>query len=208
MSRAASARLPTVGSLSSTTIASPLGPLRLIGDGHALHGLYTKPGPESKPGAAAHEPADELFAEVRAQLDAYFAGHRTAFDVPLVLSGTPFQRRVWGALREIPYGTTISYGELARRVGQPSAARAVGLANGRNPVSVIVPCHRVIGTDGTLTGYGGGLDRKRRLLELEAAVLGQRARTGLPDGARTAPSVREVRHPDGMGPPSAPRPCA
>ena len=100
----------------------------------------------------------------------YFAGERTSFDVPLVLDGAPFQRRVWRALQDVPYGETISYGELARRIGPPSAARAVGLANGRNPISVIVPCHRVIGADGSLTGYGGGLDRKRLLLDLEASA--------------------------------------
>jgi methylated-DNA-[protein]-cysteine S-methyltransferase len=102
------------------------------------------------------------------QLDEYFAGTRTDFDLPLSLHGTDFQRRVWLELTRIPYGETISYGELARRIGRPNAMRAVGLANGRNPVSIIVPCHRVIGADGSLTGYGGGLDRKRLLLGLES----------------------------------------
>ncbi len=101
------------------------------------------------------------------QLDEYFAGERTEFDVTLRLEGTEFQRRVWAGLLEIPYGETISYGELATRIGQPTASRAVGLANGRNPVGIIVPCHRVIGSTGALTGYGGGLDRKRALLDLE-----------------------------------------
>jgi methylated-DNA-[protein]-cysteine S-methyltransferase len=111
--------------------------------------------------------ADEPFAEVRRQLAEYFDGERDEFDVPLEMTGTHFQRRVWRALRQIPYGETTTYGELARRVGRPSASRAVGLANGRNPIAVIVPCHRVIGSDGSLTGYGGGLERKRLLLELE-----------------------------------------
>ena len=108
------------------------------------------------------------FASVQRQLSEYFEGRRDTFDVPLVMDGSPFERSVWRALQEIPYGETVSYGEIARRVGQPSAARAVGLANGRNPIAVIVPCHRVIGADGTLTGYGGGLERKRVLLELES----------------------------------------
>jgi len=112
---------------------------------------------------------DDAFAAVRTQLDEYFAGTRTAFDVPLRLEGTGFQRAVWAQLCAIPYGTTISYGELARRVGNPKASRAVGLANGRNPIAVIVPCHRVIAGDGSLGGYGGGLDRKTALLDLEGA---------------------------------------
>jgi methylated-DNA-[protein]-cysteine S-methyltransferase len=123
----------------------------------------------------AHPPADRDewerddggFPKVVDQLDAYFAGDLTDFDVTLRLEGTEFQRRVWAGLLEIPYGETISYGELATRIGQPTASRAVGLANGRNPVSIIVPCHRVIGSTGALTGYGGGLDRKRTLLDLE-----------------------------------------
>jgi methylated-DNA-[protein]-cysteine S-methyltransferase len=146
----------------------PIGELLLVGDGHALRGLFMQ---EGRTAASVHpewRPADEPFADVRRQLSEYFDGERAAFDVPLVISGTPFQRRVWQALRQIPYGETTTYGELARRVGRPSASRAVGLANGRNPIAVIVPCHRVIGSDGSLTGYGGGLERKRLLLELEA----------------------------------------
>ena len=104
---------------------------------------------------------------MKRQLEEYFAGERTTFDVPLAPEGAPFEREVWRALEEIPYGETVSYGEIARRVGQPTAARAVGTANGRNPIAVIVPCHRVIGANGSLTGYGGGLERKRLLLELE-----------------------------------------
>src|SRR5205085_10571542 len=117
-------------------------------------------------------PDDPPFAAAIAQLRAYFRGESTAFDVPLELRGTPFQRRVWASLCTIPYGETVTYGALAQRLGTPSAARAVGLANGRNPVGIIVPCHRVVGSDGSLTGYGGGLDRKRRLLEFERTAEG------------------------------------
>jgi len=117
------------------------------------------------PGRARRD--DAAFADVCAQLDEYFAGTRTGFEVPMLLEGTEFQQAVWAQLCAIPYGSTISYGELARRVGNPKASRAVGLANGRNPIAVIVPCHRVIAGDGSLGGYGGGLDRKTALLDLE-----------------------------------------
>lgn len=150
-----------------TTIDSPIGELLLLGDGHALRGLYMQGGRKPITIAPSWEPSTTHFADVQAQLRAYFAGQRVTFDVPLAMDGAPFERRVWRALQDIPYGETISYGELARRLGQPSAARAVGLANGRNPIAVIVPCHRVIGANGTLTGYGGGLERKRLLLDLE-----------------------------------------
>lgn len=111
-----------------------------------------------------------MFADVRDQLDQYFAGERREFDIQLDLVGNSFELSVWDALLRIPYGETPSYGEIARRIGAPSGARAVGLANGRNPVAIIVPCHRVIGADGSLTGYGGGLERKRFLLDFEAGV--------------------------------------
>lgn len=150
-----------------TTIDSPIGELLLLGDGNTLHGLFMQGGRRPMRVAADWQRDAAPFADVTAQLREYFAGERTAFDVPLQLDGTPFERTVWSALQEIPYGETASYGEIARRVGQPTAARAVGLANGRNPISVIVPCHRVIGANGSLTGYGGGLERKRTLLELE-----------------------------------------
>jgi methylated-DNA-[protein]-cysteine S-methyltransferase len=153
--------------LQYTTIDSPIGELLLLGDGHALRGLYMQEGRKPIRIAPGWEPSTAPFADVRAQLDEYFVGRRTTFDIPFVMDGAPFERQVWRALEDIPYGETVSYGEIARRVGQPSAARAVGLANGRNPIAVIVPCHRVIGADGTLTGYGGGLERKRLLLELE-----------------------------------------
>jgi methylated-DNA-[protein]-cysteine S-methyltransferase len=153
-----------------TTVESPIGELTLTGDGQALTGLYMehhRHRPPLDPGAV-RDPAP--FAEARWQLAQYFAGERTAFDLPLAPVGTPFQREVWDALVAIPYGQTISYGELARRVGRPAASRAVGLANGRNPISIVVPCHRVIGASGSLTGYGGGIDRKRFLLALETGV--------------------------------------
>lgn len=151
-----------------TTITSPIGRLLLVGDERTLRGLYMLDGP--RPPALDPGWTEDAgpFAAVTTQLHEYFAGERTDFDVDVELVGTPFQRRVWSALRRIPYGQTISYGELALRIDQPSAVRAVGLANGRNPVSVIVPCHRVIGANGTLTGYGGGVERKRLLLDLEA----------------------------------------
>jgi methylated-DNA-[protein]-cysteine S-methyltransferase len=153
-----------------STLDSPIGTLLLVGDGRALHGLYMQEGRTAAVVRADWQEADEPFAAARDQLDEYFTGQRTSFDLPLALHGTPFQRRVWHALQEIPYGETISYGELARRIAVPSASRAVGVANRHNPVAVIVPCHRVIGADGSLTGFGGGLERKRVLLELEAGL--------------------------------------
>jgi methylated-DNA-[protein]-cysteine S-methyltransferase len=150
------------------TIESPIGELLLVGDDEALRGLYMQEG--RKPGMALpgwrREPG--AFAAVETQLNEYFAGRRTSFDLPLEPAGTSFQLRVWRELLEIGYGETVSYGELARRIGRPAAARAVGAANGSNPISVIVPCHRLVGADGALTGYGGGVDRKRQLLDLEA----------------------------------------
>lgn len=160
----------TADTLLYTTIDSPIGELLLLGDGHALHGLYMQQGRRPIVKSPDWKPAAGAFADLGEQLRAYFAGRRTSFDIPLVLAGSPFQRRVWRALQEIDYGETISYGELARRIGDPSASRAVGMANGRNPIAVIVPCHRVIGANGTLTGYGGGIERKRLLLDLEASA--------------------------------------
>jgi methylated-DNA-[protein]-cysteine S-methyltransferase len=154
--------------VSYTTLASPIGELLLLlGDGGALRGLYMQDGRRPMRIDSRWQADAKPFATAISQLGEYFDGRRTSFDLPLLMHGTAFERSVWSALREIPYGETTSYGEIARRLGQPSAARAVGLANGRNPISVIVPCHRVIGADGSLTGYGGGLERKRALLELE-----------------------------------------
>lgn len=159
---------PESSSLFYTSMDSPIGELLLLGDGHALHGLYMQDGRKPVGIAPRWKRSAAPFADVQAQLREYFAGERVAFDASLAMNGTPFEQRVWRALTDIPYGETVSYGEIATRVGQPSAARAVGLANGRNPIAVIVPCHRVIGANGTLTGYGGGLERKRLLLELES----------------------------------------
>jgi methylated-DNA-[protein]-cysteine S-methyltransferase len=149
---------------------SPVGPLTLVATDGALSGLYMemqRHRPAAETFGAPGDPGDEPFATTAEQITAYFAGELTEFDLPLRLHGTPFQQRVWAALQEIPYGRTVTYGELAAEIGSPSASRAVGLANGRNPVGVIVPCHRVVGSTGSLTGYGGGLDRKRYLLDFE-----------------------------------------
>jgi methylated-DNA-[protein]-cysteine S-methyltransferase len=145
------------------TIDSPLGDLLLAGDGRALTALHM----DGVPGTGwRRDPRP--FRAAAEQLRAYFAGELREFDLPLAPHGSAFQRRVWSALREIPYGRTATYAELAAAVGRPGAARAVGAANGRNPIAVVIPCHRVIGSGGALTGYGGGLARKRLLLDLEA----------------------------------------
>ena len=154
-----------------TTIPSPLGELLLLGDGRSLTGLHMRAGRRPISIDPRWRYCEEPFEQVCGQLSEYFDGRRCRFELELELSGSPFERRVWDALREIPYGETVSYGEIARAIGRPDASRAVGLANGRNPIAVIVPCHRVIGADGSLTGYGGGLERKRLLLDLEAGVL-------------------------------------
>jgi methylated-DNA-[protein]-cysteine S-methyltransferase len=148
------------------TVDSPVGPLTLAGEDRRLMHLRMVD-QTYEPSHDGWEPDDEAFPEAVEQLEAYFAGDRTEFDLELDLVGTGFQRRVWTALLTIPYGETRSYGEIARQIGAPGAFRAVGLANGHNPIGIIVPCHRVIGSNGSLTGYGGGLDRKRALLELE-----------------------------------------
>ena len=149
-------------------VDSPLGPLTLVARDGALAGLYMTDHRHQPPLTGARD--DSVLPEVREQLAAYFARELTQFDVPLAVTGTEFQRRVWDALTEIPYGETWSYAKLAAHVGNPRAVRAVGLANGRNPVSIVVPCHRVVGSDGSLTGYGGGVERKRHLLDLERAL--------------------------------------
>ncbi|OMC10276.1 cysteine methyltransferase [Mycolicibacter heraklionensis] len=147
-------------------IDSPIGPLTLAGrDGKLSHLLMLDH--SHAPSRVGWIRDDTAFPEVVEQLAAYFAGELTEFDVTLEMAGTEFQRRVWTALLTIPYGQTRSYGQLASQIGAPTASRAVGLANGRNPISIIVPCHRVIGSNGSLTGYGGGIDRKRTLLDLE-----------------------------------------
>ncbi|MFE3638848.1 methylated-DNA--[protein]-cysteine S-methyltransferase [Streptomyces sp. NPDC059168] len=150
-----------------TVVDSPYGPLTLVAEDGVLCGLYMVGQRHRPPQEAFGAPDDTPFAEAGEQLAAYFAGELKEFTLELRLSGTLFQRDVWDGLTRIPYGETRSYGELATELGNPKASRAVGLANGRNPIGIIVPCHRVIGAAGDLTGYGGGLDRKRRLLDFE-----------------------------------------
>lgn len=159
-------------------VDSPLGELTLVSDGACVTGVYmavhkhtdrTGWGPRT---SLTDHATPAVLVEAAGQLSAYFAGERTAFDLPLAPRGTDFQQRVWAALLAIPYGETTSYGELATDLGNPGASRAVGLANGRNPISIIVPCHRVVGATGQLTGYGGGIERKRTLLALEERVSG------------------------------------
>jgi len=152
-----------------TFFDSPVGPLLLMSDGRALTALFMND--PTVPEGSTRDDEVAPFPLVKAQLAEYFAGERTEFDVPLALKGTTFQRVVWAHLRDIPYGATISYGELARRINEPKASRAVGAANGKNPISIIVPCHRVIGASGKLTGYGGGLPNKKILLDLETRTL-------------------------------------
>ncbi|MDX1932145.1 MAG: methylated-DNA--[protein]-cysteine S-methyltransferase [Capsulimonadales bacterium] len=149
---------------------SPIGRLLLTADEEALTGLYMNDSATALRTAPDAVERDDhpILAEARRQIAEYFTGSRRTFDLPLRTEGTPFQRRVWEELKAIPYGETISYGELARRIGDPNASRAVGMANGRNPISIIVPCHRVIGANQRLTGYGGGLERKATLLTLES----------------------------------------
>jgi methylated-DNA-[protein]-cysteine S-methyltransferase len=153
--------------ITTTTMESPVGTLTLTAVDGRLTRLHMDGQRHAPATSAEWERDDAGLAGIVEQLEAYFAGSREDFDVPLDLQGTDFQRSVWAGLLEIPYGETMSYGELARRVGRPGASRAVGLANGRNPVAIIVPCHRVIGANGTMTGYGGGLDRKVWLLDHE-----------------------------------------
>jgi methylated-DNA-[protein]-cysteine S-methyltransferase len=161
-----------------TVVDSPTGPLTLVAEDGVLTGLYMD--------RQRHRPHEETFGAPDAtpfdavieQLTEYFDGARRDFDLPLVMHGTDFQRTVWRALCTVPYGETVSYGQLADRIGRPTASRAVGLANGKNPISIIVPCHRVVGSTGDLTGYGGGLDRKRQLLALETGAATQLTLSG------------------------------
>jgi len=146
---------------------TPLGTVLLVGRDSAIAGLYFKHFPLCPVPEPSWQRNECHFAPVRRQLDEYFDGRRTTFALPLQLDGSPFQLAVWSALRDIPYGQTTSYGQIAQHLGNPRAARAVGAANGRNPISIIIPCHRVIGADGGLTGYGWGLDRKAWLLDHE-----------------------------------------
>jgi methylated-DNA-[protein]-cysteine S-methyltransferase len=166
--------------ISFTTIDSPLGPLLIAASDAGLTALYfeTRRHPPATDGWVPIDDADtaaaRTIAAARAQLAEYFAGTRTTFALPLAAPGTPFQRRVWDALCTIPFGATVSYRALATALGDPLATRAVGAANGRNPISIIVPCHRVVGANGSLTGFGGGIERKRRLLDHEREVVARR----------------------------------
>lgn len=168
-------RTPVPGPTRYTTVESPLGELTLFGDGEALSGVLT-PAKDGKtrvvPQGWVADP--KPFTEAERQLEAYFAGELREFALPLAPAGTEWQLRVWAALTTIPFGETASYGQLAEEVGRPTASRAVGMANGRNPISIIVPCHRVIGANGSLTGYAGGLERKEFLLGLERRIAGLR----------------------------------
>jgi methylated-DNA-[protein]-cysteine S-methyltransferase len=152
-----------------TVYESPIQSLRLVSDGRSLIGLYmlSEKHDLMPQNDWVEDESVAPFPATTEQLTAYFAGTLTEFDLPLQLQGTIFQQRVWAALKTIPYGTTISYGKLAQQIGQPNASRAVGLANGQNPISIVVPCHRVIGANGKLTGYGGGIERKQWLLNHE-----------------------------------------
>ena len=171
--------------------SSPVGELLLTSSDGMLTGLSMalqqgKPAPVPEKHWRRDDAALRL---ARQQLEAFFAGELQAFDLPLHMSGTPFQKQVWQGLLTIPYGTTISYAELAARIGRPGASRAVGAANGRNPIGIIVPCHRVIGANGSLTGYGGGLDRKEWLISHEASVLGRQHRANPPIAKLNPPKI-------------------
>lgn len=149
-------------------VESPIDPVLVVSDGDAITGVYL---PDNAPPVSAQWVRDDVWLEpAREQLRAYFAGERREFDLPLSLEGTAFQKRVWDALTGVPYGETASYRDIAARIGEPKSSRAVGAANGRNPVSIVIPCHRVVGASGRLTGYGGGLERKRWLIALEQRV--------------------------------------
>lgn len=160
-----------------TTIESPVGELLLAGDGRSLSRLQMRTEATALAIDSRWRREPGAFSVARRQLREYFVGTRHRFELALAPAGSPFELRVWEALQEIPYGQTITYGEIAQAIGHPGAARAVGRANGRNPIAVIIPCHRVIGAGGDLTGYAAGLAQKRRLLDLEAGVLTLTARS-------------------------------
>lgn len=162
---------PPTPATSRLVVPSPVGDLLLLGDDEALTGIRFpggRPDPDGAPPPAGTSPSRVLQAAA-AQLGEYFGGRRIRFDLPLRPAGTAFQMQVWALLAEVPYGSTWSYGELAARLGRPTAVRAVGAANGRNPLPIVLPCHRIVGSDGSLTGFGGGLPAKRLLLDLEVS---------------------------------------
>ena len=154
-----------------TVLATPFGPLRVAGTAQGLTIVGFTDGDQPPRQERDGEGKTELVREAKHQLQEYFEGRRRFFTLPVAPAGTPFQQRVWEELQKIPWGATTTYREIARRIGQPTAVRAVGSANGRNPVAIVIPCHRVIGSDGSMTGYAGGLATKRRLLQLEGALL-------------------------------------
>lgn len=153
-----------------TTVSSPVGRLTLVAGGDHLVGLYFDDDPHAAESRAGATRDDRRLRTAATQLEEYFAGARTSFDLPLAPAGSAFQKKVWAALCRIPFGETATYGQIARAIGKPAASRAIGGANHRNPIAIIVPCHRVIGADGSLTGFGGGLEIKRALLALEGAA--------------------------------------
>lgn len=163
-------RQPPAAPAAISVMPSPVGPIRLTASQGCLIGLHLTS--SDTPSRLPASEDGEVLRETRRQIDEYFAGDRTTFDLPLLLHGTPFQAAVWNALCDIPFGQTRSYRDIARAIGAPRAVRAVGAANGKNPVSIIVPCHRVIGSDGRLTGYGWGVETKSLLLDLEAGRAG------------------------------------
>ena len=172
-------------------ISSPACRLLLAGDAHGLRRIHFQDGPHPMAIPSGWVRAEEPFRHAIAQLAAYFAGRLTRFEVTIAPEGTPFQRDVWSALTRIPYGETVSYGELTHRLGRPGASRAVGAANGRNPIPIIVPCHRVVGANGALTGFGGGLPIKRMLLALEAEWSGRPTLPIASAGSARASGLRE-----------------
>jgi methylated-DNA-[protein]-cysteine S-methyltransferase len=169
-------RAVTTEAATHTTVRSSLGDLTVVARGGSVTGLYFPHHWYLPDRAAFGEYRDEGFDDVRRQLDEYLAGARREFDLPVEVSGSPFQWRVWQLISQIPYGSTASYGELARELGDGATAQQVGAATGRNPVSIVIPCHRVVGASGGLTGYAGGLRRKRTLLDLEQDVAGRATR--------------------------------
>ena len=173
MSPGATARVAraAASALTYDVVAAPIGRLIVASDGSAVAGVWMANASPSDDQWERQRGTDPVLAEARRELLAYFDGTLREFRIPLAPNGTEFQRRVWDALREIPFGTTISYAALARRLNNTAALRAVGAANGRNPIPIIIPCHRVIGSDGSLTGFGGGIERKRWLLQHEGALL-------------------------------------
>jgi methylated-DNA-[protein]-cysteine S-methyltransferase len=154
-----------------TRIESPIGELTIVAENDAIVAIEMSPARPDATAGAVLDDAHPLLNEAKRQLDAYFTRELHEFSLPLRPAGTAFQQRVWKALERIPYGATVSYGDIARAIGAPGSSRAVGAANGANPLPIVVPCHRVIGSNGSLTGYGGGLDRKRKLLALETVAL-------------------------------------